>query len=119
MLCDYYKSALQPEIINHQIKVQAPAVITYSGHTPTIRVGGSAKIFTADFESPETAVRQWLVSDESGDITDDTENYTIEFIDDKLQLSVAEHYNLIGTRLIIQVIGTDDSVAEQRIEVIG
>lgn len=119
MICDYYKSVIKPEILDVQTKLQAPAVITFSGRTPTIRVGGSLKIFTADFASPETYVRQWLISDESGDITDDTDNYTIEFVDDKLQLSVAENYNLIGTMLIIQVIGTDNSVAEQKIEVIG
>ena len=35
-----------------------------------------------------------------------------------MKLKVAQNYNLIGTVLIIQVIGSDDSTAEVEIEVI-
>ena len=59
-----------------------------------------------------------MVSDENGDISGDTENYTIEYNGDKLRLKVALNYNLIGTVLIVQLIGSDGSTAQLSVEVI-
>ena len=61
---------------------------------------------------------KWTISDDNGDISADTENYTIEYDGDKLKLKVALNYNLIGTVLIIQLIGSDGSMAQLSVEVI-
>ena len=49
----------------------------------------------------------------------DTENYTIEYLDNKLKLKIARNYSLVGKVLIIQVIGNDGSTAEVQMEVVG
>ena len=42
----------------------------------------------------------------------------IEYDGEKLKLKVAQNYNLIGTVLIVQVVGSDGSTAEVSVEVI-
>jgi hypothetical protein len=118
MLADYYSSNIEPEVPDIETELKSTAAITYSGTKPTVKVGGSYKIFTPAFSDEAVTVSKWVVSDESGDISDDT-NYTIEYDGDKLKLKVAQNYNLIGTILIVQSIGTDGSVAEVSVEVIG
>ena len=93
------------------------ASITYSGTKPTIKVGGSYKTFTPVFSVEGTTVTQWLVSDENGDIGDDA-NYTIERDGELLKIKVGLNYNLIGTILIVQCVGSDGSTAELSVEVI-
>ena len=44
--------------------------------------------------------------------------YTIEYVGNQMKLKVAQNYNLIGTVLIVQVIGSDSSTAEVEIEVV-
>ena len=119
MLCNYYDSNIEPEILDIETKLVSTATITYSGTTPTVRVGGSFKVFTPAFSDETVAVDKWFISDEYGDISADTENYTIEYIGTQLKLRVARNYNLIGKVLIIQVMGTDGSIAEISVEVIG
>lgn len=118
MICNYYDSQIEPEVPDIETELKSTAAITYSGTKPTIKVGGSFKIFTPAFSDETATVDRWTVSDESGDISGDTENYTIEYDGDKLKLKVALNYNLIGTVLIVQLIGSDGSTAQLSVEVI-
>jgi hypothetical protein len=119
MLCNYYSSPIQPITADVEDNCKAEATITYNGTKPEIKVGGSYKIFTPVFDNENTKVKQWLISDENGDISSDTKNYTIEYDGEKLKLKIAQNYYLIKKKLIIQVVGTDNSTAEVSVEVVG
>ena len=119
MLADYYSSNITPEEPNIEETITGTATITYSGTKPTIKVGGSFKTFTPAFSDETVTVSKWTISDENGDISGDTENYTIEYDGDKLRLKVSLNYYLIGKVLIVQLIGSDGSTAEVSIEIIG
>jgi len=97
-------------VTNHQPNVVEGAA--------TVKVGGSYKTFTPAFSGEGVTVEKWLVSDENGDISADIENYTIKYDGEKFKLKVAQNYNLIGTVLIVQVVGSDGSTAEVSVEVI-
>ena len=119
MLANYYDTATEPVEPDIEQELSGAASIAYSGTKPTIKVGGSQKVFTPTFSVEGTTVSKWLISDENGDISGDTENYTIEYEGDLMKLKVATNYYLIGKILIVQVTGTDDSTAEVSVEVIG
>lgn len=116
-ICNYYDSQITPEVPDQSTELQQTATITYSGTKPTIKVGGSAKTFTAVFKDESTTVSKWTISDENGEISDST-NYTIEYVGNQMKLKVSQNYNLIGTVLIIQATGSDGTVAKVEIEVI-
>jgi hypothetical protein len=116
-ICDFYSSEVKPIPNNSDEIVTNTAAITYNGTKPTVKVGGSYKIFTPAFSDELVTVDKWTISDENGDISGNT-NYTIERDGDKLKLKVALNYSLIGTVLIVQLVGSDGSVAEQSVEVI-
>ena len=118
MLANYYDSNVEPEESSPETEILSTAAITYNGTQPTVKVGGSYKVFTASFSDENVVVDKWLVSDENGDISADTGNYTIEYLDKQMKLKVAPNYELIGKVLIIQVIGNNGSVAEVRVEVV-
>ena len=118
MLCNYYSSEIAPEVQDYDTALKATATITYNGTTPTVKVGGSYKVFTPAFSDTSAKVDKWTVSDENGDVSNDTENYTIDYDGDKLKLKIAQNYVLIGKVLIVQVIGTDGSAAEISVEVV-
>lgn len=115
MICDYYSSNVEPTI--NEI-ITGNATITYNGTKPTVKIGGSYKIFTPTFSNESVTVDKWIISDEKGDILTDTQNYTIEYDGDKLKLKVALNYNLIGTVLIVQLFGSDGSTANISVEVV-
>ena len=117
MICNYYDSPIEPEAPSVEEEQQSTASITYNGTKPTVKVGGSWKVFTPKFENALTKVSKWTISNEHGDISSDT-NYTIEQDGDSLKLKVALNYNLIGTVLTVQVVGSDGSTAELSVEVI-
>lgn len=117
MLADYYSSNITPEASDIETELKSTATITYNGTKPTVKVGGSWKIFTPIFSDETVTVSKWTISDENGDISGDT-NYTIEPDGEKLKLKVALNYNLIGTVLTIRVVGADDSLAELSVEVV-
>ena len=119
MLANYYDSNVEPEDSKQDIETSGTVDITYNGTQPTVKVGGSYKVFTAAFSNENVSVDKWLVRDANGDILADTSNYTIEYLDKQMKLKVALNYELIGTVLTIKVIGTDGSVAETRVEVIS
>ena len=117
MLCNYYDSEIIPEVPDTETELKQTASIIYSGISPTIKVGGSYKVFTPVFSDKTVTVSKWTISDENGDISGDT-NYTIERDGDKLKLKVALNYNLISKVLIVQLIGSDGSTAEVSVEVV-
>ena len=118
MICNYYDSPIEPEALDIETELQSTVTIVYNGTKPTVKVGGSYKVFTPIFSDENVTVNRWTISDENGDISADSANYTIEYDDNKLKLKVALNYNLIGKVLIVQVIGSDGSVAEQSVEVV-
>jgi hypothetical protein len=117
MLCDYYSSPIEPEDSDISTEIQSTAVITYSGTKPTIKVGGSWKTFTSVFDTDNVTVEKWLISDDNGDVSAD--DYIIEYNNNQLKIKVAQNYYLIGRTLVIQVIGSDNSKGELKVEVIG
>jgi hypothetical protein len=119
MIADYWESHVEPTEPDIEQELSSTAAITYSGIAATIKVGGSFKTFTPAFSNEGITVQSWLISDENGDISSDTENYTIEYSGEQLKIKVARNYNLVGKVLIVQVVGTDNSTAEVSLEVIG
>ena len=117
MICNYYDSPIEPEVPNIEEELKGTATITYNGTKPTVKVGGSYKIFTPAFSDETVTVDKWTISDSNGDISGDTD-YTIERDGDLLKLKVSMNYNLIGTVLIIQLFGSDGSMAELSVEVV-
>ena len=117
MIADYWKSGIEPVEPDIEQELSGTATISYSGTKPTIKVGGSAKTFTPVFSVEGTVVAQWLVSDENGDISSNT-NYIIEQDGELLKIKVGLNYNLIGTVLIVQLVGSDGSTAELSVEVV-
>ena len=117
MLAGYFTDGIEPVEPDIEQELSGTATISYSGTKPTIKVGGSAKTFTPVFSVEGTTVVQWFVSDENGDISGNT-NYTIERDGENLKIKVGLNYNLIGTVLIVQVVGSDGSTAELSVEVI-
>lgn len=118
MLANYKDSYIKPSDskVDDVIKT---ATITYNGVKPTVKVGGSFKVFTAEFSDANVTVDRWEISDDkNGDISTDTDNYTIEYLDKQMKLKVAQNYELITRVLTIKAIGSDKSVAEISVEVI-
>lgn len=118
MIADYWASHIEPVTPDIEDELSSTAAITFSGVSATIKVGGSFKTFTPAFSDDGVTVQSWLVSDENGDISSDTENYTIERSGELLRIKVARNYTLIGKVLIVQVVGTDGSTSEVSVEVI-
>ena len=118
MIADYWTSSVEPVEPDIATELAGTATIAYSGTSATLKVGGSYKTFTPAFSGEGVIVDKWLVSDENGDISGDTENYIIEYDGEKLKLKVAQNYNLISKVLIVQVVGTDKSTAEVSVEVV-
>ena len=119
MLANYYDSNVEPEYNDQDAYVISTATISYNGTQPTVKVGGSYKVFTASFSDENVTVDKWFVSDENGDISADTSNYTIEYDGYQMKLKVSPNYSLVGRVIIVQAIGSDGCVAETRVEIIG
>ena len=117
MLAYYWAGGVEPVEPDIVEELARTATISYSGTTSTVKVGGSWKTFTPIFSEDGVTVDKWFVSDENGDISGNA-NYIIERDGENLKLKVALNYNLIGTVLIVQMIGSDGSDAELSVEVI-
>ncbi len=117
MLADYSADGIESVEPDIEQELAGTATISYSGTKPTIKVGGSQKVFTPTFSTAGTTVAQWIVSDVNGDISGDT-NYIMERDGENLKIKVGLNYNLIGTILVVQLIGSDGSTAEVSVEVI-
>lgn len=119
MIADYFGGALTPEPEDKIPDHIGGAIITYNGTKPTLKVGGNYKVFTATFESRDVVPQSWLVNDGVNTFSESINDYIIEHADDKLKLKVKRNYELVGTVLTIQVIGTDNSTSEIKVEVIS
>jgi hypothetical protein len=119
MLAGYYSTSVEPTVPDIEQELSGTASIIFSGTKPTVKVGGSYKTFTPVFSAEGATVTKWLISDENGDISGDTENYNIEYTGELLKLRVNQNYYLIGKVLIIQCVGTDNSAAQVEIEIVG
>lgn len=123
MLANYYETAIQPVEPEKPVEPSEPTIgtveIKYSGTKPTVKVGGSTKIFTPVFSLEGVLVDKWFVSEGETDISRGTDDYVIERNRESLKLKVAANYYLIGKILTIRVIGTDGSEAKLDVEVIG
>lgn len=117
MLCNFYDSEITPKSSSVDDIVTSTATITYNGTKPTVKVGGSWKIFTPTFSDQTVTVSKWSIRDTNGDISGNT-NYTIERDGNLLKLKIALNYNLIGTVLTVEVVGSDGSQAELSVEVV-
>lgn len=117
MICNYYDSPIEPEVSDIETELTGTATITYNGTKPTVKVGGSWKIFTPTFSDETVTVDKWIISDENGDISGDT-NYIIERDGEKLKLKINLNYELIGKVLIVQLFGSDGSTTELSVEVV-
>lgn len=118
MLADYYSSSIIPEVSETETETRKTATISFNGVAATVKVGGSYKVFTPVFSNEFVTVKKWTISDENGDISADTDNYTIQQDGQQLKLKVAQNYSLIKKVLIVQVIGSDNSTAELKVEVV-
>lgn len=117
MICNYYDSLIEPGVSNIEEELTSTATITFNGTKPTVKVGGSWKIFTPAFSDETVTVDKWTISNKNGDISGNP-NYTIERDGEKLKLKVGLNYELIGEVLIVQLLGSDGSTAELSVEVV-
>ena len=98
-LCDYFKP-----------KVSQPIEITYTGD-PIIRVGGSAKTFTAN--TTETVT--WEL------ITTDMQNkyITMTVTDNKCKIKCSNNELLIGSSIKLKCTDTSGNIGELLIDIVG
>jgi hypothetical protein len=118
MLADYWSDSVEPEVVDTEAQHSCKASIIYNGTAPTVKVGGSYKIFTPVFDDESVTVSKWTICDDNGDISSDVKNYTIQYDGEKLKLKVAQNYLLIKKVLTIQLYGSDGSTAELQVEVV-
>ena len=126
MLCNYYNTEIPP-VESTNITEHAMFDITYNGTKPTVKVGGSEKIFTVQLPEDNNFDIKWSISDGIKTYGSDTyENYTMVFgdytvttEDRTMRLKVARNYSLVKTILTIKAFCADGSEGEVKVEVIG
>ena len=126
MLANYYGSEFVPEEPNEDPGKSLDFVVSYNGTKPTIKVGGSSKIFTAQLPTDNHFDIKWSLSDGINKYGGTYDNYTETFGDyivttnDRVMcVQVANNYNLIGTVLTISAECADGSVGTVQVEVVG
>ena len=126
MICNYYDSEITPSIPNTESSSTNVFDITYNGTKPSVKVGGSAKVFTANLPEDNHFDIMWSLSDGVNTYGKSYENYTDTFgdyivttEDRTLKLKVAAKYDLVGTVLTIKAKCADGSSGEVQVEVIG
>ena len=126
MLANYYGSKLLPEEPDEDSDVVTTFDISYNGTKPTIKVGGSAKIFTAQLSEDNHFDLKWSLSDglnTYGGVYDNYtqifDNYTVTTDDRVMTVKVANDYNLVGTILTVSAECADGSTGTIQVEVIG
>lgn len=125
MLCNYYDTEIPPTLATDN-SVNEGILITYNGTKPTVKIGGSEKVFTAQLPSDNHFDIIWTLSDGESNYGDSYNNYTKTFgdytittEDRTLRLKVASNYELAGTILTIKAKCADGSEGEIQVEVIG
>lgn len=118
LIADYWANNIEPTEPDIETGVIGTASIAFSGTKPTIKIGGSQKVFTPTFSNDGVTVAAWTICDKDVDISGDA-NYTIEYEGELLKLNVAQNYYLIGKVLMVKVVGSDGSTAQVEIEIVG
>ena len=125
MLCDYYNSEITPSISEDEPIHPNTFSITYNGTKPSVKVGGSEKVFTAQLPEDNHFDVMWSIFDGANEYGGSYENYQSTFGDyaviaeDRImKLSVAANYGLIGTILTIKARCADGSYGEVQVEVV-
>lgn len=125
MLANYYNTELPPVDINDK-PVHEKLEITYNGTKPTVKVGGSEKVFTVQLPEDNYFDIKWSLSDGINTYGDSYENYTKTFgdytvttEDRNLRLKVARNYDIVGTILTIKALCADGSEGEVKVEVVS
>ena len=126
MLANYYDTKLAPAepVINPE--TNSNFVISYNGAKPTIKVGGSSKIFTAQLPDDNHFDVKWSLSDGVNTYESSYDNETLTFgeyaittADRAMTVKVANNYKLVGTVLTISAQCADGSVGMVQVEVVG
>lgn len=126
MIADYSTSEILPEYPKNEPESPNTFDISYNGINPTIKVGGSAKVFTANLPDDNHFNVKWNISDganmHEGTYNNYTQvfgDYTIVVKDQTMSIKVTNNYNLIGTILNIFAECDDGSTGAIQVEVIG
>lgn len=126
MLANYKGSKFVPQEPTEDTESDAIFNISYNGTKPTIKVGGSPKIFTAQLPADNYFDIKWSLTDGINIYGGVYENYTQTFGDytvvtnDRVMtVKVASNYNLIGTVLTISAECADGSTGSVQVEVVG
>ena len=126
MLANYYGSAFVPEEATEDASTDTTFEISYNGTKPTIKVGGSPKIFTAQLSEDNHFDIKWSLSDGLNTYEGTYDNYTQTFgdytvvVEDRtMTVKVANNYNLIGTVLTISAECADNTTGTIQVEVVG
>ena len=125
MLCNYYNTELPP-VPSNDNQVNNSLLITYNGTKPTVKVGGSEKVFTVQLPTDNCFDVQWSLSDGVNTYGQSYDNYTQTFGDytitteDRImKLKIAANYNLVNTILTVKALCADGSYGEVKVEVVG
>lgn len=126
LLCNYYDSEMTPSVPDSEPSSTDVFDIKYNGTKPSIKVGGSAKVFTAQLPDSNHFDIMWSLSDGVKTYKKSYDNYTATFgdytvtaEDRTFKVNVALNYDLVGTILTIQAECADGSKGEIQVEVIG
>lgn len=98
-LCDYFKP-----------KVSQPIEITYTGN-PIIRVGGSAKTFTAN--TTETVTWELIT------VAEQNKYITMAVTDNKCKIKCSNNELLIGSSIKLKCTDTSGNIGELLIDIVG
>jgi hypothetical protein len=133
-ICNYYDSHIietdtpnVPDVEGEgEVEENKNIDITYNGTKPTVKVGGSEKIFTAQLPEDYSFDISWSIIDGDQIYGDSFENYTQVFgdytittEDRMMKLKVARNYDLVGKILIIKAISSNNDLGQIQVEVVG
>ena len=125
MLCNYYNSEITPTISKDNSIQPNTFLITHNGTKPSVKVGGSEKVFTAQLPEDNYFDIMWSVFDGTNEYSGLYQNnilvvgdYTITTEDRIMKLKISANYKLIGTVLTIKARCADGSYGEIQVEVI-
>lgn len=125
MLANYYSSEILPQDSENTTEPATAFNISYNGAKPTIKVGGSAKVFTAQLPEDNHFDIKWSLFDGVKTYGSSYDNYTQTFGDytitteDRImKIVIANNYKLIGTILTISAECVDGSTGSVKVEVV-